>query len=228
MKHLDVLVTAGLVIVRRQGRERWNHLNAMPLQLMYERWVRPYQAIWASPLTAFKDALEQTISQPEKSMETQSANQVTVPRPASIAQVELEIPIAAPRDRVWKALTDQVELWWPREFFASADPLRMQFDARLGGLLREESATGGGVLWYTVIALEPGTSVTMVGHIAPAFGGPSQTMLRLTLRNQGTGTVLELSDAVFGNVGERTAAGNEEGWRALFEKAFKGFVETSS
>jgi DNA-binding transcriptional ArsR family regulator len=38
MKHLTVLETAGLVVIRRRGRERWNHLNAVPLELVYERW----------------------------------------------------------------------------------------------------------------------------------------------------------------------------------------------
>lgn len=39
MKHLDVLEAAGLLIVRREGRVRWNHMNAMPIQNIYDRWV---------------------------------------------------------------------------------------------------------------------------------------------------------------------------------------------
>lgn len=31
MKHLTILERAGLVVVRRRGRERWNHLNVVPL-----------------------------------------------------------------------------------------------------------------------------------------------------------------------------------------------------
>lgn len=31
MQHLKVLEEAGLVIAERRGRERWNHLNAMPI-----------------------------------------------------------------------------------------------------------------------------------------------------------------------------------------------------
>ena len=58
MKHLDVLVGAGLGGSRRKGRVRWNHLNAVPLQQMYEHWVRPYEAVWATSLIRFKDATE--------------------------------------------------------------------------------------------------------------------------------------------------------------------------
>lgn len=226
MKHLDVLVAAGLVVVRRQGRERWNHLNPMPLQLMYERWVRPYEAFWAEPLLRFKDSLERPILPPEDV--TMTGKTIAPPAPqhvAGITKVELSIPIDAPIERVWRGLVEQVDLWWPREFFASTDPLRMRFDATLGGRLYEEGANGGGVVWYTVIALSPGHSVDLAGHLTAAFGGPAQTILRLALSEQGNQTVLDLTDSVFGNVGERAAATNEEGWRALFEKGFKSFVE---
>ena len=42
MQHLKALETAGLVIVRREGRERWNHLNAMPIKAVHDRWIAPY------------------------------------------------------------------------------------------------------------------------------------------------------------------------------------------
>src|SRR5687768_10302830 len=46
-KHLNVLEAAHLVVVRWQGRERWNYLNVTPLRTVYERWVSPYQQLWA-------------------------------------------------------------------------------------------------------------------------------------------------------------------------------------
>src|SRR6186713_3023904 len=41
MQHLSVLTDAGLVVVRRRGRHRFNHLNPVPLRRWYERWVVP-------------------------------------------------------------------------------------------------------------------------------------------------------------------------------------------
>jgi DNA-binding transcriptional ArsR family regulator len=220
MKHLDVLVAAGLVVSRRKGRVRWNHLNAVPLQRMYEHWVRPYEAVWARSLIRFKDATER--SHQEKHMAA-LADRVT----AGIVTLEMEIPIDAPRSEVWRMLTREVHRWWPRDFYASADPKGMKFDPTLGGKLYEEAADGGGVVWYTVIAVTPGASVDLAGHLTTAFGGPAQTLLRLALRDQGKRTVLELSDAVVGNVGDRTEATLEKGWRALFETGFKKFVEAA-
>ena len=58
MKHLTVLVDAGLVVVERRGRERLNHLNAVPLRAAYERWMAPYAERHASTALRPKDAVE--------------------------------------------------------------------------------------------------------------------------------------------------------------------------
>ena len=58
MKHLDVLVDAQLVLVRRRGRERWNHLNPVPIQRVCDRWVTRHVRHPASALSRLKDHLE--------------------------------------------------------------------------------------------------------------------------------------------------------------------------
>jgi len=50
MKHLDVLEEAGLVIARKEGRQRWNHLNAVPIQKISERWMSRFAAAHATSL----------------------------------------------------------------------------------------------------------------------------------------------------------------------------------
>ncbi|MDX3806886.1 ArsR/SmtB family transcription factor [Bosea thiooxidans] len=54
MQHLKVLEEAGLVIVERRGRERWNHLDALPIHGIHERWIGPYAAYAASMLSRLK------------------------------------------------------------------------------------------------------------------------------------------------------------------------------
>ena len=44
MQHLKVLERADLVIVRREGRERWNHLNPLPIKQIHDRWIGAYAA----------------------------------------------------------------------------------------------------------------------------------------------------------------------------------------
>ena len=42
MQHMKVLETAGLIVARKEGRERWNHLNALPIKSIHERWIGDY------------------------------------------------------------------------------------------------------------------------------------------------------------------------------------------
>lgn len=58
MKHLKVLHGAGLVIVERSGRERINHLNPIPLQQVYRRWIRPFEQLPADRLLRLKQLAE--------------------------------------------------------------------------------------------------------------------------------------------------------------------------
>jgi DNA-binding transcriptional ArsR family regulator len=50
MKHLDVLKEANLVLARADGRRRVNSLNAVPIRMIYERWVSHFQDLWAGTL----------------------------------------------------------------------------------------------------------------------------------------------------------------------------------
>lgn len=58
MQHLRVLEDADLVIVERRGRERWNHLNAMPIRDIHDRWIGPYAAVAVENLAGLKARLE--------------------------------------------------------------------------------------------------------------------------------------------------------------------------
>ncbi|KPL68159.1 ArsR family transcriptional regulator [Erythrobacter sp. SG61-1L] len=58
MQHLKVLEKAGLVVPVRKGRERFNHLDAMPIQQIHRRWIGPHAAGAAAGLLALKGALE--------------------------------------------------------------------------------------------------------------------------------------------------------------------------
>jgi len=58
MLHLGVLERAGLVVPVRKGRERFNYLDAMPIQAIHERWIGPHAAAAAQGLAALRRQLE--------------------------------------------------------------------------------------------------------------------------------------------------------------------------
>jgi DNA-binding transcriptional ArsR family regulator len=58
MQHIGVLEKAGLIIARREGRQRWNHLNAMPIKAIHDRWISPYATSAVQLLARLKHDLE--------------------------------------------------------------------------------------------------------------------------------------------------------------------------
>ena len=58
MQHLGVLAEAELVLSRKEGRERYNYLNPVPIQQVYDRWVSRYMQPWTEALISLKNELE--------------------------------------------------------------------------------------------------------------------------------------------------------------------------
>src|ERR1700761_4985886 len=59
MKHLRVLEDAGLVVARREGREKHHFLNPVPIRLIHDRWIDKYTERHVAALVDLKIALEQ-------------------------------------------------------------------------------------------------------------------------------------------------------------------------
>jgi DNA-binding transcriptional ArsR family regulator len=59
MKHLRVLEEAGLVVARKQGREKLHFLNPVPIRLIHDRWIDKYTERQVSALTELKTELEE-------------------------------------------------------------------------------------------------------------------------------------------------------------------------
>ena len=57
-QHLDVLEAANLVATARRGREKLHFLNPVPLQEIYERWIRKFEKPRLKALHDLKRILE--------------------------------------------------------------------------------------------------------------------------------------------------------------------------
>ncbi len=60
MKHLRVLEEAGLVVSRKQGREKLHFLNPVPIRLIHDRWIDKYTEHRVSALLDLKNELEES------------------------------------------------------------------------------------------------------------------------------------------------------------------------
>jgi DNA-binding transcriptional ArsR family regulator len=59
MQHIGVLERAGLLIATREGRTRWNYLDAMPIKKIHDRWISPYATHAVGLLARLKKDLEE-------------------------------------------------------------------------------------------------------------------------------------------------------------------------
>jgi DNA-binding transcriptional ArsR family regulator len=60
MKHLRVLEDAGLLVTRRQGRQKLHYLNPVPIRLIHDRWIDKYTERRVSALSDLKTKLEES------------------------------------------------------------------------------------------------------------------------------------------------------------------------
>lgn len=61
MKHVEVLVKARLIVIRREGRRRWNYLNPAPIQAVCDRWVSKHVRHLAGAMSRLKEHVEDRI-----------------------------------------------------------------------------------------------------------------------------------------------------------------------
>lgn len=59
-QHLGVLEAAHLVVTTRRGREKLHFLNPVPLQEIYDRWIRKFERTRVQALRDLKRRLERS------------------------------------------------------------------------------------------------------------------------------------------------------------------------
>lgn len=198
MKHLRVLEQVGLIRVEPRGRERWNHLNVVPLQQISERWLRPYEAVWASRLLRLRTAIE-TEEEPDVD--------------AHVLVVDQEITIAAPRERVFAALTDGIGEWWGPPYVVSEDRVGLALELRAGGLLWEDWGDGQGVAWASLVGFRRNERLDFSGtfRMPGALGGTAS----FELAEEPSGTRVRLHQEAVGAMPEDVGARWTAGWEDL-------------
>lgn len=101
MKHLAVLEDAGLVVMRRRGREKLHYLNTVPIRLAHDRWVSKYAEPCAATLSRLKTDLE---GERMQSQTTVSWARGTAALAGGTAVFEVFIKTTP--ERLWEAITD--------------------------------------------------------------------------------------------------------------------------
>ncbi|MEO7994941.1 MAG: metalloregulator ArsR/SmtB family transcription factor [bacterium] len=226
MQHLTVLEDCNLVLVRRQGRERWNHVNAVPLQAISERWISPFSQLWASGLLRLRDHLESSTASrrppPMPEISTIMPDTCTM-APVRTAQIEQEIIYNAPIAKVWEALTRDIGFWWGPPH---GDEERMRdviLEPTVGGRFYEDYGNGQGRVFCYVGQIAAPNVLQLRGPmgIPTAVDG----VITFELTEEGNATRLKLSHTICGMIAEETGEGYTMGWNLLLATKLKAYVE---
>jgi DNA-binding transcriptional ArsR family regulator len=207
MQHLEVLVEAGVVLVRREGRQRFNHLNAVPIQEIHERWVSRFAERDASAMLALRRHVE---GGPKMSEQT-----------GRMIRLEAEIRLKASPERVFKAWTQEQRDWYPYTY--GGDKVRsIVLEPRVGGSCYEDWGDGAGHLYSTVTHYDPPNVIITRGWLQPAIILEQSAQFLV----EGDETVVKTSTVTFGPISDEMAEGiRTHGDMTLFEDKLRAWVE---
>jgi DNA-binding transcriptional ArsR family regulator/uncharacterized protein YndB with AHSA1/START domain len=209
MQHLNVLEESGIVLPRREGRMRLNHLNPIPLREVYERWIGARASSAAESALRLKRYAE-THKEEHPSMDLNSYRHV---------QIELELRIQAPRPRVFAALTSEVGEWWPHRYKPDST---VYCDARAGGEVGETFANGGGAIYGKIVYFDPPYKLASSG---PSSLGTGLSMYTIdTLEEEGEETVIKRSMRIWGSVPDDAEQMYRQGSKAIMERALREYL----
>jgi len=213
MQHLEVLTDAGLVLVERRGRQRFNHVNAAALRRAVDRWVHRYADDLAGELAALDRHLER-----EGPME--DARTVETPR---VLRIESELRFRAPPERVFRALTDPDEVlrWFPHTYGENRVK-RVVFEPRVGGAQYEDWGDGRGYHYGHVTEWDPPFRYAVRSRLHPGTVMDTLVVLEATA----DGTRLRSSRVIVGPIDDEQERGIRfHGDLARFEDAIRRVVE---
>jgi len=222
MQHLGVLTDAGLVVVRRQGRERWNHLNAVGVRRVYERWVSRLAGAEAERLLALGRFVEgRDVPGPQGRGAAGPTEGGTMDKEFRTVRLEHEMRFDAPRERVFAALVDEQQKWFPYSY--GQDRLKgIVFEKRVGGQTYEDWGDGAGIYYATVVYWDPPQAVATRGFLKDGITLEQWQMLE----TDGEATILKASTLAVGPISDEEAEGiRVHGHMKNFEDALHAWIE---
>lgn len=218
MKHLEVLVGAGLVRVERRGRERYNHLHPVPLQRAYQRWLAPYAERAAVDGETTETALRRHDAADGGSdpMDNSEHDSEQGSGQSAVGQVEVraEVRIDAPPPKVFDTLLG-IGDWWPHRF---RDGSSVALEPWVGGRFMEDFGHGSGALYGTVVLLDRPSTLRVSGPMGMTGAVAGTWTVRCAADGEGSrATRVTLEHSAYGDVDEDTRTAYTEGWGEVLD-----------
>lgn len=216
MKHLSILEEENLVIMRREGKYRRNFLNAVPLQELHNRWVGKYMETTANSLLNIKYIVENNGGN--------SMMKSTEKEQSQVFRIEQEIEINAPREQVYRALTEEIGNWWEFRIAPKGLESNFTFEPVPSGQFIEHWGENQGAVWGTVYYVNAPEEIRLQGHLG--MYGAVNSAYTYKLIKKDDSTLLQLSHHASGILqNEKWEEEHNKGWNYLLATRLKNYVE---
>lgn len=96
-----------------------------------------------------------------------------------------QLTLAGSPERVYTALTDEIDRWWDADHSYSGQSENLSLDARAGGCFCERLPNGGSVEHMRVVFASPGRLLRLVGGLGPLQGMGASGSMDFSLRAAG-------------------------------------------
>ena len=213
MKHLDVLETAGLISIERRGRERWNFLNAAKLKQSTDRWLSPFQTLWADRLSNLTHHF------------LQENDMTTIASPLGL-DIRQEISLPAPKVRVFEALTKDINAWWGDKARQAGVGSTIRLTPEIGADMIETRDGQHAVIWARVEEVRAPDLLFLAGRFA--VNGALAGRIQFELADEGEGTKLTLTHQAIGHIPEEMQAHFSNGWNELIDANLRHYLDDAT
>lgn len=211
MRHLKVLEQAGLIRTSREGRQRWNYLNDDLFQEVQQTYLEgnsggDYQL---RDIVGF-------LSREEEGGRTTATSFEDQP-------IHLEVELPTTPDRVFRALTDEIDVWWS---YRIATDSRIHLETQVGGRFYESFNSGGGALYALVTFIKPGEEIRLSGSMG-LVEDTASNVVHIVLRSVSSDrTQMTLTHRFIGRVSVITVDTFKRSWVELLTHYLKTFIES--
>lgn len=146
----------------------------------------------------------------------------------SMEPIRRSVTVGLDRERAFTLFTREMGSWWPVEMhsravdeFADEDLKveRVEFQARVGGLVLEHTSDGRALPWGEVLAWEPPERFVLAWHPSSSDRPPTEVEVRFTAGADGT--LVELEHRGWERLGPEFAevrGGYDSGWAPTMER----------
>ncbi len=198
LTHIEMLRANGLICVDQRGKEQLTYLNATFLHGFANRWLSPLQSAWAERF----NLLDQHLNEEHAMLS---------PAPLGL-DIRQELEFGASPERVFHALTDDVQNWWIMRQTNPGSSLTLA--PKVGASLVERSPEGHEVIWGTLEEVRQPDRLYFSGRFAVKGAVAGRVHFDLEALADG-GCRLILTHQAIGNISEDTRNSFHAGWGRL-------------